>query len=76
MIKSKCIPLDLPSSLYEYNNTFFLVLKPSPKIHLLILEFGEMVKDLDIAEGFLMERGNKIIEKSALSTINDNFVKI
>ena len=76
MIKSKCIPLDLPSTLYEYNNTFFLVVKPSPKIHLLILEFGEMIKDLDIAEGFLAEHGNKIIENSALNTINDNFVKV
>ena len=76
LIKSKCIPLDLPSTLYEYNNTFFLVLKPSPKIHLLILEFGEMIKDLDIAEGFLQEHGNKIINNSALSTINENFVKV
>ena len=76
LIKSKSIPLDLPSTLYEYNNTFFLVLKPSPKTHLLILEFGEMVKDLDIAEGFLSEHGNKIIDSSALNTINENFVKV
>ena len=75
LIKSKCIPLDLPSTLYEYNNTFFLVLKPSPKIHLLILEFGEMVKDLDTAEGFLEEHGKKIINNSALNTINENFIK-
>lgn len=76
MLKAKCIPLDLPSSLYEYNNTFFLVVKPSPKIHLLILEFGELVKNNEVAEGYLQEHGNKIIDKSALSIINDNFVKV
>ena len=35
-----------------------------------------MVKDLNIAEGFFEEHGNKIIDESALSTINKNFVKV
>ena len=74
LVKAKCIPLDLPSTLYEYNNTFFLVLTPSPKTHLLILEFGEQVKDSGIAEGFLHEHGNKIIDGEVMNVINKNFI--
>ncbi len=76
LVKTKSIPLDIPSTLYEYNNTFFLVLIPSPKTHLLILEFGEQVKDSKIAEGFLYEHGNKIIDGEVMNVINKNFIKV
>lgn len=76
LVKTKYIPLDTPSTLYEYNNTFFLVLIPSPKTHLLVLEFGEQVKDSKIAEGFLHEHGNKIIDGEVINVINKNFIKV
>ncbi len=76
LVKTKSVPLDIPSTLYEYNNTFFLVLIPSPKTHLLILEFGEQVKDSKIAESFLYEHGNKIIDGEVMDVINKNFIKV
>lgn len=74
LIRSSDIPTDLPSSLYEYKDTFFLVTKPTPKIHLLISEFGEVIKESDMAEGFLYEHGNKVIKSFALKTIKEKFM--
>lgn len=73
LISNLDIKKDLPSSLYEYNGSYFLIMRSSKKVHLLALEFGEIVKDSISIEGFLKEHGNKIIEKNAINKISENF---
>ena len=69
------IPSNLASTLYEYKNAFFLVAKPSKDLHLIISEFGEIVKDSVTIEGLLQEHGNKIVEKNALNKLEKSFKK-
>ena len=40
LLKSVTVPVDLPSTLYEYKNAFFIITKPSKMLHLVISEFG------------------------------------
>ena len=69
------IPSNLASTLYEYKGSFFIVTKPSKKLHLLISEFGEVVKDSITIEGILQEHGNKITEKNAFNKLEKSFKK-
>lgn len=69
------IPSNLHSTLYEYKTAFFLITKPSKQLHLLLSEFGEVVKDSIAIEGILQEHGNKIAEKNALNQLEKSFKK-
>jgi len=75
LVESTEIPSDLTATLYEYQNSFFIVSKPSKQLHLIISEFGEIVNDSVVIEGILAEHGNKIIEKNAFSTISKSLKK-
>lgn len=66
----------LPTTLYEYKNTYFILAKPSPKIHLIISEFGEIQKDSISTESILEEHGTKIIEKNAFEKLSESFIKL
>lgn len=76
-ISANTLPLNLPSSVYEYKNNYYLLVKPSiskinslAKLILILGEFGEIVYDPLYTEGVLMEYGNKIIDKNALTKLN------
>ncbi len=73
LLSSGNVPKDLPASLYEYKNSFFIIARPSKAVHLIISEFGEVVKDSVSIEGILMEHGRKIVEKNAFSELSKNF---
>lgn len=73
LLSSTTIPKDTLSSLYEYDGAFFIIAKPSKKLHLIISEFGEIVKDSISFEGFLEEYAIKIINKNAFSQLQKNF---
>jgi len=75
LVESTEIPSDLTATLYEYQNSFFIVSKPSKQLHLIISEFGEIVNDSVVIEGILAEHGNKIIENNAFSTIANSLKK-
>lgn len=73
LIKSSSDLSNFSSTLYEYKGAYFLVMKPSKEIHLIISEFGEIVKDSIAVEAILKEHGNKIIEKNAINQIAQSF---
>ena len=75
LVESTEITSDLTATLYEYQNSFFIVSKPSKQLHLIISEFGEIVNDSVVIEGILAEHGNKIIENNAFSTIANSLKK-
>lgn len=73
LINASTSIVDFQSTLYEYKNAYFLVMKPSKKMHLIISEFGEIVKDSIAIEAILKEHGNKIIEKNAIKKLAQSF---
>jgi len=73
LISSVSIPADTPSSLYEYNGSYFIVGKTSKQLHLIISEFSEVIKDSIAIEGILGEHGKKIIEKTAFNKLIKSF---
>lgn len=73
LISAIDIPQSLTSTLYEYNGNYFIVANTSRKLHLLISEFAEIVKDVLYTEGLLEEYGNKIIDKKAFEVLQKNF---
>ena len=75
LLSDENIPKDLQSSLYEYQNSFFIITKPSKAVHLIISEFGEVITDTVAIEGMLQEHGKKIIEKNAIYELSKNFSK-
>ncbi len=75
LVESTEIPDNLIATLYEYQNSFFIVSKPPKQLHLVISEFGEIVNDSVVIEGILAEHGNKIIENNAFSTIANSLKK-
>lgn len=75
LLSATKIPSNLTSTLYEYKNAFFIVAKPEKQLHLLMSEFGEIVKDSITIEGILEEHGTKISEKNALNKLEKSFKK-
>lgn len=73
LLASKAIPSDIPSTLYEYKNSFFIVSNPPKQVHLIISEFGEIIKDSIAIEGILQEHGKKIISKNAFNILSETF---
>ena len=64
---------DIPSTLYEYKGAFFIVSNPPKQLHLIISEFGEIIKDSIAIEGILQEHGKKLIPKNAFDKLMKSF---
>jgi len=73
LLLTTSIPPDTPSSLYEYKGAFFIISNPPKQLHLIISEFGEVIKDSIAIEGILQEHGKKIINKNAFNQLAKNF---
>ena len=73
LISTATIPDNIPATLYEYKGAFFIVSNPPKQLHLIISEFGEIIKDSIAIEGILQEHGKKIIEKNAFTQLIKNF---
>ena len=81
-LKQNTLPLKISSSLYEYNNAYYLSIKPNisqsnefKKLVFLLSEFGEITHDFKYVEGIINEYGNKIIAKDALKTLSQTVLK-
>lgn len=67
---------NLPATLYLYNKSYYLLLKPNisqvkllPRVLFLLSEYGEIVYNSAYMEGILDEYGDKIISKNALKKL-------
>lgn len=81
-IRQNSLPYKITSSLYEYKNNYYLLLKPTisqtnelKKVVFLLSEFGEIVHDFKYTEGIINEYGTKIIGKDALKTLFETVFK-
>lgn len=70
---SNTISLKINAKLFEYNNMYYLHIKPNltqlqdfKRIVAVISEFGKLEKEYDYIESKLLEYGNELIAKDAL----------
>ena len=67
------IPLKINAKLYEYNNLYYLLIKPNltqiqdfKRLVAILSEFGKLEREYDYFESKLLEYGNELIAKDAL----------
>lgn len=71
------IPLKINTKLFEYNNMYYLVIKPNltqlqdfKRLVAILSEFGKLERDYDYIESKLLEYGNELITKDALEYLS------
>ena len=70
--------LNIRSSLYKLNDTYYLLLKSDApynfrKLEISLGEFGKKIYKHSIFEGLLNERGTKLIKDNALEVLKNHF---
>ncbi|MBQ7669048.1 MAG: adaptor protein MecA [Clostridia bacterium] len=81
-IRQNSLPTKITSSLYEYNNEYYLVIKPNivqanefKRLIILFSEFGEICYDFKYTEGIITEYGTPIILNTAIFELNKSLTK-